>query len=78
MISEIEKEVRKIIADKLGVNEEKVVPFAELITDLRAESLDLVELRMALEDELSLEIPDEEAERFKTVKHVVDYVESKI
>jgi len=78
MISDTEKEVRDLIAEKLAVDRDSVVPKAELISDLGADSLDLVELQMALEDEFALEIFDDAVEKFKTVKNVVDYIESKV
>lgn len=73
-----ESYVREIIAEKLGIGLEKIIPQAEIIADLGADSLDRTELLMALEDEFDLDIPEEEAEKFKTVKHIVDYVESKV
>lgn len=71
---------RKIIAEKLGVDEEEVVPEASFTEDLNADSLDLVELTMAVEEEFGnpdkpLEIPDEEVEKLTTVKKLVDYLE---
>ena len=78
MISSTEKEIREIIVEKLGVREDSVVPMAELISDLGADSLDLVELQMALEDEFNLELFDDEVKRFKTVNDVVKYIESKV
>ena len=71
--------VKAIIVDQLGVKEEEVVPSASFIEDFNADSLDLVELMMALEEEFSspsekLEIPDEDAREIATVKHAVDYI----
>lgn len=74
----IEVHIKEIIAEKLGVDKSKVVPQAELRSDLGADSLDKVELLMALEDEFDIEIPDHEAEKFKTVKNIEKYVELKV
>ena len=71
----IEEKVRDIIVDQLGVNAEQVVPDAKFIEDLGADSLDTVELVMAFEEEFSIEVPDEEAEKLQSVKDVVTYVE---
>ncbi len=73
--------VRKIVCEKLGVSEEEVHPETSFIDDLNADSLDLVELMMAIEEEFSqgekkIEIPDEEAEKLKTVQDVVDYLKN--
>ena len=75
-MSEIEDKVRKIIAEQLGVEESQVVDDASFIEDLGADSLDTVELVMTLEEEFECEIPDEEAEKIKTVKQVTDYIKS--
>ncbi len=71
----IEDKVRDIIVDQLGVNAEQVVTDARFIEDLGADSLDTVELVMAFEEEFSIEVPDEEAEKLQTVGDVVRYVE---
>ncbi len=71
----IEDKVRDIIVDQLGVNAEQVVKEARFIEDLGADSLDTVELVMAFEEEFSIEVPDEEAEKLQTVGDVVIYVE---
>ena len=76
-MSEHEAKVKQIIAEKLGVSEDKVTPQASFVDDLGADSLDQVELIMALEDEFDMEIPDEEAEKLKTVKDALDYIDSK-
>ena len=68
------EKIRDIIADKLSVNAEDVTVESSFIDDLNADSLDIVELIMALEDELDMEIPDEDVENFKTVGDVVNYV----
>ena len=69
--------VKEVIIDKLGVEEDKIVPEASFVDDLGADSLDTVELIMQLEEEFGIEIPDEEAEKMTTVKSVVDYIEDK-
>lgn len=71
----VEDKVRDIIVDQLGVNAEQVVTAARFIEDLGADSLDTVELVMAFEEEFSIEVPDEEAEKLQTVGDVVKYVE---
>jgi acyl carrier protein len=71
----IEQRVRKIIAENLDVKPEQVTPEAKFVEDLGADSLDIVELIMALEEEFGHEIPDEEAEKLLTVGDVVKYIE---
>ena len=71
----VEEKVRDIIVDQLGVNAEQVVLGARFIEDLGADSLDTVELVMAFEEEFSIEVPDEEAEKLQSVGDVVKYVE---
>ena len=71
----IEERVKKIIVDQLGVNADQVTPEAKFIEDLGADSLDTVELVMALEEEFGNEIPDEEAEKLQSVGDVVKYIE---
>ncbi|WP_348665987.1 acyl carrier protein [Arsenophonus symbiont of Ornithomya chloropus] len=73
---DIEKGVKKIIAEQLGVKEEEVANNASFVEDLGADSLDTVELVMALEEEFDIEIPDEEAEKITTVKAAIDYIEN--
>ncbi|KPD23605.1 MULTISPECIES: acyl carrier protein [Idiomarina] len=73
-MSTIEERVKKIIIEQLGVKEEEVKPEASFENDLGADSLDTVELVMALEEEFETEIPDEEAEKIKTVQAAIDYV----
>lgn len=67
--------VKKMIVEQLGVNESEVVPEAKFIDDLGADSLDIVELVMALEDEYGIEIPDEDAEKIETVGDAIRYIE---
>jgi acyl carrier protein len=76
-MAEVIDKVKEIIVEQLGVNLEEVKPEAAFIDDLGADSLDVVELVMALEEEFGLEIPDEEAERITTVAEVVSYIEEK-
>ena len=66
--------VKKIIVEQLGVDESEVVPSASFVDDLNADSLDLVELIMSLEEEFGMEISDEEAEKIVTVQNAVDYI----
>ncbi|MEN3185820.1 MAG: acyl carrier protein [Candidatus Caldatribacteriaceae bacterium] len=70
--------VKEIIVDQLGIDEEEVTPDASFIDDLGADSLDIVELIMAFEEEFDIEIPDEDAEKITTVGEAVEYIESKI
>lgn len=70
----IEQRVKKIVAEQLGVNEAEVKIESSFVDDLGADSLDTVELVMALEEEFDCEIPDEEAEKITTVKQAVDYI----
>lgn len=73
-MSSIEERVRKIVSEQLGVKEEDVRNDASFVEDLGADSLDTVELVMALEEEFETEIPDEEAEKITTVQQAVDYI----
>jgi len=73
----IVERVKSIIAEQLGVKQEEVTPEASFIDDLGADSLDTVELVMALEEEFSVEIPDEDAEKITTVGDAVKYIEEK-
>ena len=75
-MSSIEERVKKIIAEQLGVKEEEVTQEASFVEDLGADSLDTVELVMALEEEFETEIPDEEAEKIATVQDAISYIES--
>ncbi|EFL92104.1 Acyl carrier protein [Candidatus Regiella insecticola LSR1] len=75
-MSTIEERVKKIIVEQLGVKDEEVVNNASFVDDLGADSLDTVELVMALEEEFDTEIPDEQAERITTVQAAIDYITS--
>jgi len=70
----VQEKVRKIIADKLSVDLDEVVPEASFVDDLGADSLDLVELIMSMEEEFEIDISDEEAEKLLTVKDAFDYI----
>ena len=70
----IEQKVKDIIVEQLGVNADQVTPDAKFIEDLGADSLDTVELVMALEEEFEIEIPDEDAEKITTVHQAIDYI----
>lgn len=73
-MSEILEKVKKIIAEQLDVPEADIVPSASFVDDLGADSLDQVELIMAMEEEFNISIPDEDAEKIATVKDAVDYI----
>ncbi len=75
-MSNIEERVTKIIVEQLGVKPEDIKPEASFVEDLGADSLDTVELVMALEEEFETEIPDEEAEKINTVQAAIDYIKS--
>lgn len=72
---DIIKKVKEITSEQLGVDESQITPEAKFVDDLGADSLDTVELVMALEEEFDLEISDEEAEKLTTVQKVIDYIE---
>ena len=74
-MASVEEKVKHIIVEQLGVDEEEVKAEASFVDDLGADSLDVVELVMALEEEFGLEISDEDAEKLTTVKHAVDYIQ---
>ena len=73
-MSTVEERVRKIVSEQLGVGEDQVGTDSSFVDDLGADSLDTVELVMALEEAFNTEIPDEEAEKITTVKQAVDYI----
>jgi acyl carrier protein len=75
-MSSIEERVKKIVVEQLGVKEEEVSAESSFVDDLGADSLDTVELVMALEEEFKTEIPDEEAEKITTVQQAIDYVKA--
>lgn len=72
----IEEKIKKIVAEKLSVEQDEVVPEASFVDDLGADSLDLVELIMAMEEAFDIEISDDEAEKLQTVKNAIDYITS--
>ena len=73
----VAEKVKQIIVEQLGVDENQVEPNASFIDDLGADSLDTVELVMAFEENFDLDIPDDDAEKIKTVKDAIDYIEAK-
>ncbi len=73
----VDDRVKKIIGEQLGVEEDEVTPEASFVEDLGADSLDTVELVMALEEEFGIEIPDEDAEKILTVGKALDYIKEK-
>jgi acyl carrier protein len=72
----MEEKVKKIVAEKLSVEPDEVVPEASFVDDLGADSLDLVELIMAMEETFDIEIPDEEAEKIQTVQDAMNYIKA--
>jgi acyl carrier protein len=74
-VATVSERLKKIIVDQLGVDESEVVPGASFVEDLNADSLDLVELIMSLEEEFKLQISDEDAEKITTVQEAEDYIE---
>ena len=74
----VEEKVKEIIVEQLGVDQEQVIPEASFINDLGADSLDTVELVMALEEEFNLEIADEEAEKLNTVGKAMEYIKAHV
>ncbi len=76
MATDVEVRVREIICEQLGVSDGEISPEASFIEDLGADSLDIVELVMALEEEYEMEISDEDAENIKLVQDVIEYIES--
>jgi acyl carrier protein len=74
----IEEKVIEIISQKLNLSKDQVKPEASFVDDLGADSLDLVELVMAMEEAFGMEVPDEDAEKLRTVKNVIEYVKAKV
>jgi len=74
-MSTVEERVKKIVVEQLGVKDEEVTPEASFVDDLGADSLDTVELVMALEEEFEIEIPDEAAEKITTVQEAISYID---
>jgi acyl carrier protein len=77
-MASVEEKVKSIIVDQLGVNEAEVTGTASFVDDLGADSLDTIELVMAFEEAFGIEIPDEDAEKIKTVRDAIDYVEAHV
>ncbi len=75
-MEKVEQSIKKIVAEQLGVNETEVKNESSFVDDLGADSLDTVELVMALEEEFECEIPDEQAEKLQTVQQAIDYINS--
>ena len=78
MAVDVESKVREIISEQLGVSADEVTPEASFIEDLGADSLDIVELVMELEEEFEITIPDDQAEKIKTVGEAIDYIEREL
>lgn len=78
MAASVQTRVKEIVCEQLGVSAEEVTPEASFIEDLGADSLDIVELVMALEEEYEMEISDEDAEKIKTVRDAVDYIDKHV
>lgn len=74
----LEDRIKDIIVEQLGVSAEEVVPEASFIDDLGADSLDIVELVMALEEEWGIEIPDDDAEKIQTIQDAINYIEERV
>ncbi|MDO8706099.1 MAG: acyl carrier protein [Sulfuricaulis sp.] len=77
-MSSVEERVKKIVVEQLGVNEGEVKAGASFVDDLGADSLDTVELVMALEEEFDCEIPDDQAEKITTVQQAIDYINTRL
>ena len=74
-MASVDEKVKQIVVEQLGVDEAEVTPSASFVDDLGADSLDTVELVMAFEEAFDIEIPDEDAEKIKTVKDAIDYID---
>lgn len=77
-MADVAEKVKKIITDQLGVSEDEVRPDASFVEDLGADSLDLTEMIMALEEEFDIEIADDDAQKIQKVQDAVDYIENKL
>ena len=77
-MASVEEKIKKIVCDQLDVDEKNVVPEASFVDDLGADSLDQVELIMAMEEEFDISIPDEDAEKIATLKDAIDYIKKAI
>jgi acyl carrier protein len=77
-MASVEEKVKSIIVDQLGVNEAEVTGSASFVDDLGADSLDTIELVMAFEEAFGIEIPDEDAEKIKTVQNAIEYIEAHV
>ncbi|MBI4213107.1 MAG: acyl carrier protein [Chloroflexi bacterium] len=77
-MAEPETRLRKIIADQLGVTEDEVVPEASFIDDLNADSLEMVDLIISLEEEFNIQVSDEDAEKIKTVKDAIEFLQEQL
>lgn len=77
-MASVEEKVKSIIVDQLGVNEAEVTGSASFVDDLGADSLDTIELVMAFEEAFGIEIPDEDAEKIKTVQNAIEYIETHV
>jgi acyl carrier protein len=78
MTTDLEKRVADIIVEQLGATKEEIVPEASFIDDLGADSLDIVELVMAMEEQFDIEIPDDDAEKIQTIGDVIDYLKDRL
>ncbi len=76
-MASVEERVKSIIVEQLGVSESEVTPAASFVDDLGADSLDTIELVMAFEEAFGIEIPDEEAEKIKSVQNAIDYIQAR-
>jgi len=77
-MASIEERLKKIIADQLGAEESEITPSTDLIEDLRADSLDLVELQMVVEEQFDIEIPDDDIEQLLTFRDAKNYIEKRL